>query len=441
VYNTIAAEEMGKPSVAVSNQTYLVEEGSAASGRGMPGVRVVWDSIHSEEWVDDRDSPERVEAGVDPLLDTIIDALTRPLTDEEKSPKEKEPEKPSRIFFQGSLEEVNQFFYRRGWSDGLPVIPPTDEAVAEMLTGTDLLPDHLITKLGPRQGKATMEKVAVNAVMAGALPIHLPVIIAGVQALPERATRWDNYQDSQGSWVPFWTINGPIRNDIHVNSGIGIFSPGDIANAAIGRAMGLIIKNIGGIRKVIEDAGAFGNPGKYTMVTGEDEEESPWEPFHVERGFKKEDSTLTVMFPNNFNWTFPMGLMGADGILTPLVSNVRGFGLSIIMIPPGAAKILAQEGFTKQKVKEYIAEHAVPMSPMMRPDSEDSDEPPLMPMPPKPNTDHMMVLVAGGPGGLYIASGAWIQWQEYVIKKIELPKAWDKVVAKYKNMIPIYAKY
>jgi len=138
VYNTIAVEEMGKPAVAVTNQTYLVEGGSAASGKGMPGVRLVWDSIHSEEWVDERDSPERIEAGVAPLLDDIIAALTRPLTAEEKSPKKKEAEKTSRLIFQGDLEEVNHFFYRRGWADGLPVIPPTEEAVAEMLTGTDL---------------------------------------------------------------------------------------------------------------------------------------------------------------------------------------------------------------------------------------------------------------------------------------------------------------
>ena len=360
------------------------------------------------------------------------------MTDEEKSPKKIEAEKTSRIIFLGDLEEINHFFYLRGWSDGLPVMPPTEETVAEMLTGTDLPADHVVAKIGPRSGKATVEKIAINAVMAGALPTHLPILISGVQALAERATRFDNYQDSQGSWVPFWIINGPVRNDIRVNCGVGIFSPGDIANATIGRAMGLIIKNIGGIRKGIEDAGSFGNPGKYTMVLGEYEEESPWEPFHLERGFKNEDSTLTVMFPNNFNWTFPMGL-GVEGILNPLTNNVRGFGLNIIMIPPGTAKILSENGYTKQKVKEYLAEHAVPTSPMRRPGSEDSDEPSHMPF--NPNTDHMIVLAAGGPGGLYIASGAWIQWQEYVTKKIELPKAWDKIVAKYKNLTPVYAKY
>ncbi len=298
MYNTIAIEEMGKPAVAVTNQTYLLEGGSAASSKGMPGLRVVRDTIHVEDWIDEATDPARIEAGIEPVLEGVVTALTKPLTAEERAPTRKETEKPSRIIFQGDLNEVNQFFYRRGWGDGLPLIPPTEEAVAEMLTGTDLAPDFLVGKFGPRLGKATVEKIAINAVMAGALPTYMPILIAGVQALMEPATRFDTMQDSQGSWAPFWIINGPIRKDIRINTGVGALSPGDIANAAIGRAMGLIIKNIGGIRKGIEDAGALGNPGKYTMVLGENEEESPWEPLHVEYGFKKEDSTLTVFFPN-----------------------------------------------------------------------------------------------------------------------------------------------
>jgi hypothetical protein len=427
---------MGKPAVPVTNQTYLVEDNSAATGRGMPGIRIVWDSLHSEELVDCADTPEQVEAGIDPLLDNIIDALTRPLTEEEKTPKAKQPEKPARIFFQGSLQEVNHFYFRRGWSDGLPLIPPTEEAVKEMLTGTDFPADHIVTKLGPRQGKATIEKIAVNAVMAGALPTHLPAIIAGTEALSERATRWDNYQDSQGSWVPFWIISGPASRDIHVNSGIGPLSPGNIANAAIGRAMSLIVTNIGGVRKGIEDAGSFGNPGKYTMVIAENEEASPWEPFHVEHGFKKEDSTISVLFPNVFNWTFPW-TPGADPIAKAMAKSVRG-GMYIFVLPPGSADILAEGGYTKKKLKDYIVKNSAAAPPPPRADS-DNDEAPRPRFGPDPH--QLTILVSGGPGGIYVASGAWIQWQEYVIKKLPLPKDWNKLVAKYKSLVPVYAKY
>jgi hypothetical protein len=416
---------MGKPAVPVTNQTYLVEENSAVTAKGMPGIRIVWDSLHSEELVDNMDSPEEVEAGIDPLLDTIIDALTRPLTEEEKSPKPIVPEKPQRIFFRGSLQEVNQFFYRRGWGDGLPVIPPTEEAVKEMLTGTDLAPGHLVTTLGPLRGKATVEKIAVNAVMAGALPTHLPAIIAGTEALSERATRWDNYQDSQGSWVPFWILSGPASRDIHVNSGIGPLSPGTIANAAIGRAMSLIVNNIGGVRKGVEDAGSFGNPGKYTMVIAENEEASPWEPFHVEHGFGKDDSTISVLFPNVFNWTFPWQ-PGAEPMADAMANAVKRPSMYIFVLPPGSADILAGGGYTKKSLKEYIMKDFMAGAPQG-------------PFPPDP--EHITILVAGGPGGIYVASGAWIQWQDYVTKKLPLPKDWNKLVNKYKNLVPVYAKY
>jgi len=203
--------------------------------------------------------------------------------------KLKEGEKLPRIVFKGSLGEVNRFFYKRGWADGLPIIPPTEEAVKEMLTGTDLPSDHIIGTIIPRSGKATVEKIAINAVMAGALPTYMPLLIAGVQAIMDPRSRYSTWGVSTGSWSPFWIVNGPIRNDLNINSSSGALSPGDIANAAIGRAMGLIIKNIGGVRKGIEDMGVLGNPGKYSMVIAENEEDSPWEPLHVEQGFNKED--------------------------------------------------------------------------------------------------------------------------------------------------------
>jgi hypothetical protein len=133
-----------------------------------------------------------------------------------------------------------------------------------MLSGTDLPPDYLVAEIVPRNGKATVEKIAINAVMAGCLPTYMPVLVAGVQALTAPDTTFGIWGVSTGSWAPFWIINGTVRNDLHIDSGSGTLSPGDKANAAIGRAMGLIIKNIGGIRKASEDMGCLGNPGKYS---------------------------------------------------------------------------------------------------------------------------------------------------------------------------------
>lgn len=429
--------------VALTNQGFATDARSAASGKGMPGIRVIPETVPCESNVQ-----EQIEAGVSAVIDEIITALTRPLTAEERSPKPMKVEKPSEIIFKGDLEEVNRFFYQRGWTDGLPIIPPTEEAVAEMLTGTDLPADHVVTKIIPRMGKATVEKIAINAVMAGALPTYMPVLIAASQAVMDPKTRFDTFEVSTGSWAPFWIINGPIRNDIRVTCGSGALSPGDIANATIGRAMSLIIKNIGGARKGVEDMGVLGNPGKYTLVVGEYEEESPWEPLHVERGFKKEDNVLTVFFPNTFYQSAALGMTDANGILNAL-ANLRGGGMACYLLIPSHAKTVFGEGWTKRKVKEYIAKHLIPPSlPGAPVPGGQSTSPQQAPSPRmKPDPDSMIIVVAGGPGAfmgvLTSAGGRGMGGfgNDFVTKKIQLPENWGKLVAKYKNIVPTYARY
>ena len=394
----------------------------------MPGIRIVGESVACESTV-----KSEIEVGIAAAMKDVIDGLTKPLTPEEKSPTQQTGKTP-RVAFKGSIQEVNQFYYRKGWTDGLPIIPPTEEAVAEMLTGTDLPPDHVVAKIIPRKGKATIEKIAVNAVMAGALPTHMPVLIATVQALDDPKTRFDTFEVSTGSWAPFLAINGPIRRDIDVNCSSGALSPGDIANAAIGRAVGLIVKNIGGARKAIEDMGVIGNPGKYSLVIGEHEEESPWEPLSVERGFNKEDSTVTIFFPNTFIQSVPVGT-DAKGILDTLSGMVSSTMSSLILIPSWA-RVLSSEGWTKQKVREYLAEHASPGSTAGLPGAKSPRRPDL--------DDSLMILVAGGSGSfiaLLRSAGPGFFENSFVTKKIELPKNWDRLVAKYRNMKPVYEKY
>jgi hypothetical protein len=392
----------------------------------MPGIRVIGESVACESTV-----ISEIEEGVAAAMKDVIEALTRPLSPEEKSPKQQTGKTP-RVAFKGSLQEVNQFFYRKGWGDGLPIIPPTEEAVAEMLTGTDLPPDHIVAKIIPRKGKATIEKIAINAVMAGALPTHMPVLIATVQAFADPKARFDTFEVSTGSWAPSLTINGPIRRDIHINCSSGSLSPGNIANSAIGRAVGLIVKNIGGARKAIEDMGVIGNPGKYSLVIGEDEEASPWEPLSVERGFTKEDNTVTVFFPNTFIQTVPGGT-DAKGILDTL-ANMGTTSMSSVILIPSWAKVLSSEGYTKQDVKEYIAEHRKVVEIPGFPNTN----------PAKMDTENLMILVAGGPGsfiGLLKSVGPGFFENALVTKKIELPKNWDRLVAKYSNLKPIYERY
>ncbi len=427
MYNAIEIENFGKPVVILANKGFVTDAESAASGKGMPGIRVVGETVPCESTVQ-----EEIEEGVAAAITDTIEGLTRPLSAEEKSPQQKTGKTP-RVAFKGNVQEVNQFYYRKGWTDGLPIIPPTEEAVAEMLTGTDLPPDSIVSKIIPRKGKATVEKIAINAVMAGALPTHMPVLIATIQAFEDPKARFDTFEVSTGSWAPSLTINGPIRRDIQVNCSSGALSPGDIANAAIGRAVGLIVRNIGGARKAIEDMGVIGNPGKYSLVIGEDEEASPWEPLSVERGFGKEDSTVTVFFPNTFIQAVPGGT-DAKGILDTLV-RMGTTSMSSVILIPSWAKVLSREGYTKQGVKQYIATHSAPRESV--PGFSDDAVAHM-------DTENLMILVAGGPGsfiGLLRSVGPGFFENALVTQKIELPKNWDKLVLKYKNMKPMYEKY
>jgi hypothetical protein len=292
--------------------------------------------------------------------------------------------------------------------------------------------------------------------MAGALPIHLPVIIACVEAcLDDEMSRFSTYNVSTGSWAPFWIINGPVRHDIRVNSGSGALSPGDIANAVIGRAMGLIIKNIGGARKAIEDMGVLGNPGKYSSVTGENEEDSPWRPLSRENSagvdFGEGTSTVTLFFPNCYSQILPYG-SHAEGILNGLIYNMqpgRG-GMTALMLTPNHANILAKAGWTKQRVKDFIAEFARVPAYRHRAFYDDSMAYGRPFMTPRNAEDSMSIItdpklievfVAGGSGAFMGILCSSANNDTFAHRRIRLPKNWSKLVAKYRTYVPAYEKY
>ena len=431
----MSIEELDTPVVLLANPGFVRDAQSAASNKGMPAIRTLPLNVACESTV-----PEDINAGTSEAMPSIIDALTKPLTDHEKSP-EWSTEPPPRIAFKGIYEDVNRFFYRKGWGDGLPIVPPTEEAVKEMMKGSDLPADHVVAKVIPRQGKATIEKIAINAVMAGALPTHMPVIIATLEVLADQKTRFDTFEVSTGSWAPFLAINGPIRDQIHINYGSGALSPGDIANAAIGRAVGLIVKNIGGARKGIEDMGVIGNPSKYTLVIGEDEEKSPWEPLHVERGFRKEENTLTVFFPNSYTQAVPQGT-DAEGIAKAML-GMNPWSMSCFIVIPSHAKTLASEGWTKKKLKEFLLYGSdSPIDSFLQREGEEESKDILSQPPAAIDTDSLLILVAGGPGawtGLLKSVGGIKN--DFVTKQIKLPRDWDTLVKKYKIVVPFYAMY
>jgi hypothetical protein len=455
----VSVEKRNKPAVMLCKDGFLVDAKSAASSQGIPGLRIIPEPIPSECNV-----MEQVEAGVKSVLNEVLAALINPLSAEERSTT-REVEKSARIIFSGNLQEVNRFFYKRGWADGLPVVPPTEKEISEMLTGTDLPPDFLVAKIPPHQGKATVEKIAINAVMAGALPTYMPVLIAAVRALID-SRYYIGQAVSGGSWAPSFLINGRISRDLHINSGLGVMSPGDIANATIGRAMGLITKNIAGILKGVEDMGNYGNAGRYSLVIAENEEESPWEPFHVQQGFTKEDSAVSVSHPSSIMVT-PGGGAGdtsPDGLLKNLSYYIPApEGAICFLINPTLSGILAKAGWNKRDIAEFIAEYAraplyqiplywgsgvsIPRRAGIFPKREmpgrkgmllNVHDNPMESVPKISSPDMIRIFVCGGS---YTTIGVLLGGPQWVTKKIELPANWDKLVAKYRDIVPNYMRY
>lgn len=262
-----------------------------------------------------------------------------------------------------SAEAVSNMFFEKGWSDGLPIIPPTEEAVERMLAGTNRDPADIVVDIPPRWGKATVEKIAINAVMAGCLPEYLPLIIAAVTAMCEESLNLRGVQATTHPASPLLIVNGPIGKKLDINSKSGAFGPGWRCNATVGRAIRLILMNIGGALPGKTDMSTQGQPCKYTFCIAENEEENPWEPLHVERGFDALASTVTaaaVENPHNIN---DHTAITAEEVLSTIASTMTTMGNNnvllqsgepIVALGPEHAATIAKSGFSKSDVKAFI---------------------------------------------------------------------------------------
>jgi hypothetical protein len=266
-----------------------------------------------------------------------------------------------------SIEAVNNLYIEKGWRDGLPIIPPTEPALEKMLSGTKREPSEVLAKIPPSWGEATIEKVAINAVMAGCLPEYMPVIITAVEAMCDEKFRLGEIQPTTHPVAPLIIVNGPIAKKLGINSKAGAFGPCWRANATIGRAIRLILLNIGGAYPGKLDLSTQGQPAKYTYCVAENEEDSPWEPLHVERGFPAATSTVTVVAcenPHNINEH--VGINGSE-ILTSICNAVMNTGTNNVLFQDGTPVIalcpehaagIAAIGFSKQDVRNYIYENS-----------------------------------------------------------------------------------
>jgi len=261
------------------------------------------------------------------------------------------------------LDAINKLYRERRWSDGLPIVPPTQERVARMLAGTRRKPDEVIAILPPGFGEATVERIAVNAVMAGCEPAYLPVLLAATDAVAQAQFNIQGIEATTNPVAVWLVLNGPIVQQLEVNATFNCLGQGSWANATLGRAMRLILQNIGGALPGDMDRATQGQPAKYTFCCGENEAQSPWEPLHVERGFAREASTVTVVgAEGTLNMNTHSKEAGellrviAETMVHPTSNEYCHGGEPWLVIAPEHANILKAGGLGKQEIKQRLWE-------------------------------------------------------------------------------------
>ena len=313
-----------------------------------------------------------------------------------------------RIELVDDYDAVQNLYLERGWSDGLPITPPTPERVEAMLAAANLDPQRVVAELPPHWGEATVERLAVNAVMAGCLPEYLPVIIAGVAAMSDPAFNLYAIQSTTHSCAPLLIINGPIRQQLGLNSSSGAYGPGWRANATIGRAVRLALLNIGGGYPGVGDMSTQGAPSKYGYCVAENEAENPWEALHLERGFSPDQSTVTALAgepPHNINdhtgrsaeeiLTIIAGAMAVTG-----ANNAYTGGETLLALGPEHAATIAGDGFSKDDIREWLNRHArIPLERYTQDTMlERFGHIPDGPVPMVATPEDLAIIVLGGPG-------------------------------------------
>ena len=315
-----------------------------------------------------------------------------------------------------SLDAIYEYYLQHQWTDGLPIIPPTEDKVAAMLDYISRDPQEEIGLMPPKYGRLTLEKIAINAVMAGCKPEYMPVVVAAVEGMLDGSFNLNAVQVTTHSSAPLIVLNGPIRHEIEINCGANCFGQGWRANATIGRAVRLIMVNVGGASPTnMGDLSTFGTPAKYTYCVGEYEEENPWESLHVERGFPKDASTVTVFAaeaPHNAMCRTPST---PEVLLETVVDSIVPKGShsmiftteTMIVISPEPAALLYNSGWTKKDIRGYLFDRArQPVGKLKRGGGwptpqwpkwiDITDDSCLVPAAERP--EDFIILVAGGPG-------------------------------------------
>lgn len=383
----VAVERAGIPAVGIVARSFNLAWQSCVDGWGQPSTAFV--TIPHATTGQTADFICRM---VDEQIDDIVRGLTvlPPAPGTKRGPQA--ASETTEVFTvemdatPEGLDAVNQFLAARDWSDGIPVIPPTPEAVARMLLGTRRQPQDVLMVMEPGFGLATVEKIAINAVMAGCSPEQFPVLLAAIDCLAQPQMNHRDMQVSGHTEAPIILVNGPIAKRAGINAGTTAMGPGVVnrANTAIGRALRLCLINIGYCKAGAGDPNYIGLPSKFGMCIAENEDASPWPPYHVDKGFQRHESAVTVVTVTGPTTIIDSGSKTPEETLDNVASMMfyrnAGAGAWIrgwpsaqvghsnkrvsyqspyhpIILSPSRAVILAEAGMSKQDAQAWLHRH------------------------------------------------------------------------------------
>lgn len=374
-------EKAGVPTVAFVAQDFLKDWQHSAPVfglRDLPRVIVPRPLIGLEA----SDIQPHVDAAFEELIKMLLEPMA-PKVAEAKGVTQAEVIAVEGDDSYSAFKRMNRMFLDQGWGDGFPLYAPTRESVDAMLAGTRKSPEEVIAILAPGFGVATIEKIAINAVMAGCRPEHLPLLLAAVQAISDPRFMLRNVAMSTGSHAPFMLVNGPVVKKLGINSGRCALGPGAQSeiNTVLGRAIRLFYMNLGHAYPGVMDMDTLGTPNKYSMCLGENEEDSPWEPYHVEKGFDRDASVVTMSSTyalcevDDHTGTTPEAVLNIasatacnQGVKSvgfwllgqrgdPL-AGIRAKDKHFLLVCPVHAAIFRKAGWSKQQIRDYLYQHA-----------------------------------------------------------------------------------
>ena len=375
----IYIERQGVPTVSIASAGFETDTLATSRAFGMPLAPyvVVPDVITAV-------APERSADSISEQIDGIIRGLTNPA---QEINKEDEGDAENRVpghdqEYSGTgidaYLDFNSDYLNRGWGDGFPLFPPTHERVDAMLNGTTLAPDEVIGILPPGMGIATVEKIAISAAMAGCEPSHLPVLFAGLKAIIKMGSRARAWLMSTSPDAPFMMVNGPIVEELGMNTGQAILGPGrqSRVNIVLGRALRLALMNVGHNYPTEMDMDTIGSPNKFSWCGAEPVKTDRWEGFHESRGFKASDSTVTVVGARNVHDAADLTNYTVEGVLNTVAGGIKGGGGyasyrwsdpdpydpeggggALVILCPDHANVCKDAGWSKEMVRDYLWGH------------------------------------------------------------------------------------